>query len=134
MTENEITYIDVAELETSEAGRKASLVCLATEELKAQDITILDVRKQTIIADYFVVCSGTSTTHIQSIARSVLDKLRENGYRSRPEGDALSLWVVLDYGDVILHVMGEETREFYDLERLWAEAPAFGWPVQESSE
>jgi ribosome-associated protein len=91
----------------------------------------LDVREQTILADYFVLCTGTSTTHIQSIARNVLDKMRENKFRSRPEGDAASFWVVLDYGDAILHVMGEETREFYDLERLWAEAKIYHWPEQE---
>lgn len=90
------------------------------------------MRKQTIIADYFVVCSGTSTTHIQSIGGHVQDKMRENGFRARPEGEAASFWVVMDYGDAILHVMSEETREFYDLERLWADAVVLHWPNQES--
>ncbi len=82
----------------------------------------LDVRKQTIIADYFVICTGTSSTHIRSIAGNVQDRMREGGFRSKPEGDGDSMWVVMDYGDAILHVLSEETREFYDLERLWADA------------
>jgi ribosome-associated protein len=117
-------------LEANEVGRKAALVCRSLEELKGLDITLLDVQGQTIIADFFVLCTGTSTTHIQSLAGNVRDKMRENGFRARPEGDALSAWVVLDYGDTILHVLGEETREFYDLERLWADAKISHWPEQ----
>jgi len=87
----------------------------------------LDVRGQTIIADYFVICSGTSTTHIHSIAGHVVDELRAQGFRTRAEGQAASCWIVLDYGDVILHVLNEEMREFYDLERLWADAKISQW-------
>lgn len=124
----ELPVTDVAALEVDDAGRKAALVCRSADELKALDLVILDVRKQTIIADYFVICSGTSSTHIRSIAGNVGDKMREGGYRSKPEGDGDSFWVVIDYGDVILHVLSEETREFYDLERLWADAQISQWP------
>ena len=104
---------------------KRDLICEAADEMKAQNITILDVREITTLADYFVMCSGTSTTHIQSIAGGVRDRLRERAkQRARAEGDAASLWIILDYGDVILHVFDEDTREFYDLERLWADAKA----------
>lgn len=120
-------------MEATEAGRKTALLCQSANQLKALDITVLDVRGQTIIADYFVLCSGTSSTHIQSIAEHARDEMRENGYRSRPEGVPASFWVVLDYGDAILHVLNEETREFYDLERLWAEAKIAGWPDSETS-
>ena len=123
-----IISVNIDELETSEAGRKAALLCRSAQELKALDITVLDVRGQTIIADYFVLCTGTSTTHIHSIAGHVQDTLREAGLRAKPEGDSASLWVVMDYGDTILHVLGEETREFYDLERLWADAVISQWP------
>ena len=123
-----ISAVNIDELETSEAGRKAALICRSAQALKAHDITVLDVRGQTIIADFFVLCSGTSTTHIHSIAGHVQDTLREHGMRAKPEGDSASLWVVMDYGDTILHVLGEETREFYDLERLWADANVTAWP------
>ncbi len=123
---------DIAALETDDAGRKAARVCRAADELKALGIAVLDVRKQTIIADYFIICSGTSSTHIRSIAENVQDKMREGGYRAKAEGDGDSQWVVIDYGDAILHVLSEETREFYDLERLWADALISLWPEAEA--
>ena len=99
------------------------MICQSAAELKARDITVLDVRGQTIVADFFVMCTGTSITHIQSIAEGVRDRLREGArLRAKPEGDAGSYWVIMDYSDVILHIFDEETREFYDLERLWADA------------
>ena len=105
------------------------LVCRAADELKAHEITVMDVRGQTIVADFFIVCSGTSTTHIQSISEGVQDRLREWAQaRAKREGGAQSFWMILDYGDVILHVFDEGTREFYDLEHLWAEAKVSTWP------
>ncbi len=102
---------------------KMRLLCDAADDQKAHNITILDVRGQTIVADFFVVCDGTSVTHIQSIVGGVKDKLRERArLRAKPEGDAGSYWMILDFGDVILHVFSEETREFYDLENLWSDA------------
>lgn len=123
---------DISVLESEESGRKTALICRSAEELKALDITVLDVRGQTIIADFFVICTGTSNTHIRSIAGNVGDKMRESGRRAKPEGDSDSLWVVLDYGDAILHVLSDETREFYDLERLWGDAKISLWPQTES--
>lgn len=126
-----LPFTDVSTLQSDEAGRKTARICRGAEALKALDITVLDVRKQTIIADYFVICSGTSNTHIRSIAGHVQDQMRESGYRARPEGDGDSFWIVMDYGDAILHVLSEETREFYDLERLWGDAQISSWPASE---
>ena len=107
------------------AEAKRDLICDAADAIKAQDIVVLDVQGLTTLADYFVMCSGTSTTHIQSIAQSVRENLREKAnLRAKPEGDSASLWIIMDYGDVILHIFDQETREFYDLERLWADAKA----------
>lgn len=103
----------------------------AADEMKARDIVVLDVRGQTIVADYFIVCAGTSNTHIQSIAEGIQDRLRPVGHRAKPEGGADSFWMILDYSDVILHVFDEGTREFYDLERLWADAKITPWPASE---
>ena len=104
------------------ARRKMELIRAALEEMKALDIAVLDVRGQTSLADYFMVCTGTSDTHIRSIAEHVQDELREKGrLRARPEGGSDSYWIILDYGDVILHIFDEETREFYDIEHLWEE-------------
>jgi ribosome-associated protein len=110
------------------------MVCTAADEMKARDIVVLDVRGHTIIADFFVICSGTSVTHIQSIAEGVQDRLRERGrLRAKPQGDAHSYWMILDYSDVILHVFDEETREFYDLERLWGDAKVMSCPTDSAS-
>ncbi len=126
--------IDVALLKTQIAGHKCALICEGADEIKALDITVLDVRDQTILTDYFIIVTGTSNTHIHSIARNVLDKLRDNNIRARSEGNADSCWLVLDFGDAILHVQTEETREFYDLERLWADAKISAWPAEEKVE
>ena len=118
----------LAQAAANDSEVKVQLICTAADEYKARDIVVLDVRGQTIVADFFVMCSGTSTTHIQSIAEGVQDRLRERArLRARSEGDAQSFWIILDYGDIILHVFDEETREFYDLERLWADAKLIKW-------
>ncbi len=111
------------------------LICTAAAAIKARDITVLDVRGQTIIADFFVMCSGTSITHIKSIVEGVQDRLREEArLRAKSEGDAQSYWMILDYSDVILHVFSEETREFYDLERLWSDAKVTEWPSESAGD
>ena len=121
MTEEQT--INLAANSAGASETKMRLLCEAADDQKAHAITVLDVRGQTIVADFFVVCDGTSVTHIQSIAEGVQDKLREQArLRARKEGNAQSYWMILDYGDVILHVFSEETREFYDLERLWSDA------------
>ena len=98
---------------------KLQLIIEAADDLKAERIETLNVREKTSIADYFVVCGGTSDRHVQSIADKVADKLSEVKEKPiRVEGDR-SGWVLQDYGDVILHVMREEQRQFFDLETLW---------------
>lgn len=91
----------------------------AADDMKAERIETLDVRAKTSVADFFIVCSGTSDRHVQSIADRVSEQMAV--LRAKPvrvEGDR-SGWVLQDYGDVILHVMREEQRQFYDLEQLW---------------
>jgi ribosome-associated protein len=98
---------------------KLQIITETADELKAERIETLDVHAKTSVADYFVVCSGNSDRHVQSIADRVDEKMRELKERPlRTEGEN-SGWVLQDYGDVILHVMREEQRQFYDLETLW---------------
>jgi len=93
----------------------------AAEEMKALDIVMMDVSARTTMTDYLVIVSGTSDTHLKSIAENIQDKLRNDWKkRAKPQGTAESFWMVLDYGDVIVHIFDENTREFYDLERLWS--------------
>lgn len=91
-------------------------------EKKALDIKMVRVDKQTIIADYFVIASGTSTTHIKSLADELEFRLGEEGYSpTRIDGVNNDSWVLMDYGCVLIHIFKTDTREFYKLEKLWGE-------------
>ena len=101
------------------------LVVDALDDMKAQDVQCLDVQDLTSVADYMVVATGTSNRHVKAIADEVIDKLKEAGDRPRGvEGVDQSEWILLDLGDVIVHVMQAATRKLYDLESLWNMAPA----------
>jgi len=103
---------------TSEERRDA--IVAAAEDKKANYITALDLRGKTLIADFFIICSGTSNIHIRSIADGVMESMEKQGIRQRRiEGYSEATWVLLDYGDAIVHVMSEEQRSFYGLEKLW---------------
>lgn len=98
------------------------LIRNAADDMKAERIEVLDVRAKTSIADYFLVCSGTSDRHVDAIADRVAEKLVEQKIKPlRTEGER-SGWILQDYGDVVFHVMKEEQRQFYDLESLWQSA------------
>jgi ribosome-associated protein len=92
----------------------------ALEEIKAQDITTIDVREKTSITDYMVIASGTSSRHVKSLVDNVLEKTKELGVRPiGSEGLDSGEWALLDLGDIVVHVMLPTARQFYDLERLW---------------
>lgn len=93
------------------------------DEHKATDIKVLGVGSITSIADYFVIASGNSATQVRSLADYVEDALaKEDIHPLRNEGYHSGDWITLDYGDVLIHVFRRETRDFYDLERLWVDA------------
>jgi ribosome-associated protein len=109
--------------EQLESDQKLNIVVAAAEDKKANYISTLDLRGQTLIADFFVICSGTSNVHIRSIADGIMEEMEKRGIRQRAlEGYAEASWVLLDYGDVIAHIMSEERRSFYKLEGLWGKA------------
>lgn len=100
--------------------RKQQLVREALDDAKAQDVTVLDVRKIADFADYMIIASGTSSRHVASMADKIADALRERGVRPLGvEGKAVGDWVLIDFGDVIVHLMRPQVREFYALEKLW---------------
>jgi ribosome-associated protein len=107
-------------------SRKLALLCRdLAENRKAEEIVILDVRELSSVTDYFVLASGTSEPHLRAIVEEITDKLRED-HELRPravDGTFQAAWVVLDYFDVIVHVMRQDVRERYDLETLWGDAP-----------
>lgn len=106
-------------------SRKLALLCRElADRRKAEDIVVLDVRKISSITDYFVIATGTSEPHLRAICDEIQDKLREE-HDVRPravDGTLQTAWLVLDYFDVIVHVMRPDVRKLYDLETLWGDA------------
>jgi ribosome-associated protein len=103
-----------------ESTEKLKIVIEAAEDKKANYVSTLDLRGKTLIADFFVICSGTSNIHIRAIADGIMEALEKLGHRQRAlEGYSEASWILLDYGDVIAHIMSEDQRDFYKLERLW---------------
>ncbi|NLG90041.1 MAG: ribosome silencing factor [Clostridiaceae bacterium] len=90
------------------------------QDKKAKDVRVIDIRQLTAIADYFIICSGTSTTHIKTLSDEVEKKLTENGVKPlRREGYNSARWILMDYEDIVVHIFHEEDREYYNLEHLW---------------
>ncbi len=103
----------------------AAIAVHALDEKKARDIRVLHTAEQTVLADYFVICNGTSSTHIKALVDEVDHQLSEAGEPPvRREGMRSDIWVLMDFGSVIVHIFTDEARKFYDLERLWSDAEA----------
>jgi ribosome-associated protein len=113
----------------SDAYRRAGIAAHAADEKKGQDIVVLDVGDILSIAEAFVLVSATNTRQVRTIVDEIdltLKLADDEGPRS-VEGLDDASWVLMDYGDVIVHVFLDETRAFYDLDRLWADAPVVEW-------
>jgi len=110
---------------TTEASQVIEATAEAAVDKKAERIVVLDVSKQLVIIDHFVICSGSSERQVHAIADAIERRLNEeHGVKPlRREGHRESRWVVLDYIDFLVHVFHREERDVYDLERLWADAP-----------
>jgi ribosome-associated protein len=102
----------------------AQLCAEAADSKKGFEILILDLRKLTYITDYFVICSAHNTIQVTAIADSVGQTLAKTGkHPAHIEGQAEAQWILMDYGDVVVHVFDDQTRQYYSLEKLWADAP-----------
>jgi ribosome-associated protein len=107
-------------LEPSELARR---IVEIAEDRKAEDIVMLDIRKLSIISDYFVICNGTGDRHVKAIAREIDEKLGHVGVNPRNvEGANEGEWVLMDYADVVVHIFQPSVREHYRLEQLWSGA------------
>jgi ribosome-associated protein len=107
-----------------EVNKHLQSASLAAEEKLADKVTVLDLRGLASFTDYFLICHGRSERQVQAIADQVMDSLRDE--KQRPlsvEGYRLAEWILIDYGDFVVHVFSESRREFYGLERLWSDAP-----------
>lgn len=96
------------------------LVFEALEEKKGEDIRVIEIKDISIIADYFIIANGANALQVDALVDSVKDKLGRNGYEPlRVEGVKSASWILMDYGDVVVHIFSKEDRLFYNLERIW---------------
>lgn len=107
-------------MEKEKSTEMAKMAVLALEDKKAEDIKILDISELSVIADYFIIAGGTNKSQIQALCDNVCEKLGRAGYPERQkEGYDTANWVLIDFGDVIVHIFDKENRLLYDLERIW---------------
>ncbi len=105
----------------------AKIAINALEDKKANDIKILDISDVSVLADYFIIASGSNRNQVQAMADEVQEMLYKAGYESKQvEGYQTANWILMDYQDIIIHIFDEENRLFYDLERIWRD----GNPVE----
>jgi len=98
----------------------ARIVCEALAEKKALDIKIINIEEISVLADYFIISSGSNRNQVQAMVDNVEEFMEKAGYRPRQiEGYQTAHWILMDYGDIVIHVFDEENRLFYDLERIW---------------
>jgi ribosome-associated protein len=106
----------------------------AAADKQATDIVILDVRELIVITDFFVIASAGTKRQIKTVIEAIEDAIRPMGEKpTRREGEPEGGWWLLDYVDVVVHVFGDEEREYYDLERLWRDAPRVAWEPSEAA-
>jgi ribosome-associated protein len=116
------------------SDEKARLAAAAADSKQARDMVLLDLQGLTLMTDFFFICCGTSTTHIRTIADAVIETMKRAGLGGiRVEGYDAASWVLMDYGDVVVHVMDPERREFYGLETFWSEARRVPLPVRDAT-
>jgi ribosome-associated protein len=114
--------------DAEESRHAAVAAARAAAAKQAEHIAILDVHGLIVITDYFVICSGATERQVRTIVEEIEKALRELGRKPvRREGETERRWVLLDYVDLVVHVFAEEEREYYDLERLWGDAPRPAW-------
>ncbi len=107
------------------AREMAKIAYQALEEKKAEDIRVINIEQVTVLADYFLIASGTNRNQTQAMADNVEEMLHKAGYQPRQtEGYQTANWILMDYGDIIVHIFDTENRLFYDLERIWRDGKA----------
>lgn len=108
---------------TLEPNELLQVVVAAAEDKKAMDVVALDLRGISLIADYFVICHGNSDTQVQAIATEIRKQAHDSGVALRGlEGMDAARWVLMDLGDVVVHIFHRDEREYYNIERLWSDA------------
>ena len=115
------------EVETVQAKEMAKIAYHALDEKKGEDIRIIDIAGISVLADYFIIANGSSESQVQAMVDNVEEEMHKAGYSLKQrEGYGSGNWVLLDFGDVIVHVFDKENRLFYDLERIWRDGKNIG--------
>ena len=125
-TQSDLDAIVAAPKPTSnlDVEERIRMIVAAADAVRAEDIEVLDLRELTIIADFFLICTGKSSIQLRAIADRIDERMREEGIRKpRMEGYQEATWILLDYGDIVCHLMAAEQRDFYNLEEFWNSAP-----------
>ena len=112
-------------MEMKESREMAKLAIQALEDKKAEDIRVIDISEVSVVADYFLIASGNNRSQIQAMADNVQETLGRAGFEMRQvEGYGTANWILMDFGDVIVHIFDKENRLFYNLERIWRDGKA----------
>ena len=119
----EVKYIEINPGQLEKSKDLAGKIGVILDDKKAKNVKIIETNKQTILADYFVIATGTSSTHIRSLAGEVEFQLKEkyNIEASRVSGQGSADWIILDYDSVLAHIFNSEARDYYKLEKLWSD-------------
>ena len=116
----------------SQSESLLEIVYKALDDKRAEDIVVLNMENISLLADYFLICNGNSDRQAQAIAREVLEKAQENGCEvKRVEGFDSARWILVDLGDIVVHIFHKDDRAFYNLERLWGDAPQLDVSIEE---
>ncbi|HIT90596.1 MAG TPA: ribosome silencing factor [Candidatus Merdenecus merdavium] len=103
----------------------ARIACEALEEKKAEDLKVINIEPVSVLADYFIIASGLNKNQVQTLADHVEEKMAQAGFHTKQvEGYISANWILMDYGDIVIHVFDTENRLFYDLERIWRDGKA----------
>ncbi len=105
-----------------QALNMARTACRALEDKKGEDIRLLDISHISVMTDYFVITNGNSDSQTKALVENVEEKMEQAGYALRQQEGKGSAWILLDYGDVIVHIFDQDSRAFYNLERIWSDA------------
>lgn len=105
-----------------ESFKKKEKIIEILDGKKARDLSVIDIERISSLADFFIICSGTSSTHIKALSDELELKMKEMGFEYfHREGYESARWILMDYGDIVVHIFHEEDRNFYKLERLWSD-------------
>jgi ribosome-associated protein len=121
--------------ENEELDERILTALQAASEKKALEVVILDLREIATFTDYFLICSGANERQAQAISDEVVERLKKSGSpAARVEGYRTAEWILMDYGDFVVHVFGDKARKFYDLERLWRDGKRLAVPAEFAGE